>query len=153
MLTILARIFGFRFKDTVDMANISEGTHAGNITKLTDEAFTLRYLLAKSGSDVDHIAINGASDRPMGIMTDEATAAEAEVNVALLGAADSTRKVVASEAMDHNIEVFTAAAGKVQGLPVVAGTYFRIGISMIAASGDEEVLTIDPHVPIEVVIS
>jgi len=153
ILNILALVFGFRFRGLLQLANIAEGTHEGSITKLVDAALTTRYLLVKFGTDVDHIAANGASDRPLGICTDEAAAAEDPVNVNLLGSAKETQKVVASEAIAYDVDVFTAASGKVQTEPVVAGTYYKVGRSMQAASTDGDVMEIDPCPAIAVEVS
>jgi len=56
-----------------------------------------------------------------------------------------TIKMVASEAIGEGIEVFAAAAGKIQLLPVAAGTYFRLGKSLEAASADNSIIEILPE--------
>src|ERR1043165_2609897 len=55
---------------TVRLANIAEGTHDGNITKAVDAAITERFLLAKIGSAADRVAVAGAADIPIGVITD-----------------------------------------------------------------------------------
>ncbi len=108
-------------------SNVTEGTHEGSITKKTDAALSTRFSLVKIGSDADHIAVCGAGDRPLGIATDEAEAAEDNLNVNLLGSSSSTQKAVASEAIAVGDSVFTAASGKVQNEPGGAGTYYLVG--------------------------
>jgi hypothetical protein len=64
----------WRSERTVRLANIAEGTHDGRITKGVDAAITERYLLGKIGSASDRVAVCGASDTPIGVITDEAAA-------------------------------------------------------------------------------
>lgn len=132
--------------------NIAEGTHEEGVTKLTDAALTARFLLVKPGSDADHIAVNGAADKPLGVCTDEAAAAEEYVNVANLNATDETRKMVASEAIDAGEDIYTAASGKVQDEPASAGTYYRIGRARTAAGTDGDIIEVEPHAPVKVVV-
>jgi len=153
ILHILSAIFSYRFSNTFAAANIGEGTHEGGITKLADAVISQRHLLGKHGSDVDHVALCGASDSPLGTITDEATAIEDPVAVDMLGQGASTKKMVASEPMTYDAEVFTAAGGKIQGLPVVAGTYYRVGKLLKSAAADNDVVEVASHVAIELVIS
>lgn len=133
-------------------ANLAEGIHKNALAKKTDAAITTRYLLVKQGTDADHIALCGAGDLPIGPCSDEAAAAEENVAVQFLGATAETRRVVASEAIAANAEVYTAASGKVQDEPVVAGTYFKVGIARLAAAADGDVIEIDPCEPIRLVV-
>src|SRR5688572_227726 len=92
--------FGFARKpETVLLANIAEGTHEGGITKFADAAITERWLLGKVGSASDRVAVCGASDTPIGVITDEATAAGDGVSVSLLGSSRGTVRMVASAAI------------------------------------------------------
>ncbi len=122
------------------------------MSKAADAAISTRFLLVKPGSDADHVAVNGAGDKPSGVCTDEADAAEDLVNVASLNATDETRKLVASEAIAHGADLYTAASGKVQDEPAVAGTYYRIGKARQAASADGDVIEAETHSPIKVVV-
>src|SRR4051812_20443835 len=54
----------------VCLANVAEGTHAGRITKGVDAIITERFLLAKIGSAANRIAVCGAADSPIGVITD-----------------------------------------------------------------------------------
>ena len=134
------------------LANIGEGTHAGPLTKFSDAAIATRYLLGKFGSDVNHVAVAGANDKPLGIIADEASAAEEPVAVQLLGVAESTRKCVTSEAIALTDELYTAANGKVQNLPAAAGTYYKVGRPLQAAAGADEVIEFEPCFPVAVVV-
>jgi hypothetical protein len=139
--------------DTLALANIAEGTHHGSITKKTDAAIATRYLLGKFGTDVDHVAVCGASDMPLGIISDEASAAEELVAVQFLSATDKTRKCVASEAIAITDELYTAANGKVQNLPAGAGTYYKVGRPLQAAAADGDVIEFESCYPTAVVVS
>ncbi len=143
----------FRRSRLISAVNVAEGTHHGSITKKTDAAIATRFLLGKFGSDVDHVAVNGANDKPLGIITDEAAAAEDLVNVAFLGASGGTRKCVASEAIALTDELFTAANGKVQNLPAGAGTYYKVGRPLQTAGADGDILEFEPCFPLAVVVS
>lgn len=153
VLNILARIFGYDFSGTIGLANINEGTHADSITKLSDAAFSLFHLLCKFGTDVDHIALNTASDKPLGVCDDDPDAAEEEVAVQLLGTSNRTRLVVASEIIAYNADLYTADDGKVQNEPEAAGTYYKVGRAMQAAAADEDVIEMEPCQPLKYVVS
>lgn len=136
------RVFG---GNRLVACNIAEGTHCGNVTKLTDAAIATRFLCVKIGSDADHIAVCSAvTDVPIGICTDEADAAEEPVNVALFGSAENTRKVVAGAAINAGALVATMASGKVQ---TAVATQYPIGRAITAAAADGDVIEIDPILP------
>lgn len=128
------------------------GSHAGAITKLSAAAIGTRFLVGKFGADADHVAICGAGDLPLGIITDEAAGAEEVVSVAFLGAQSRTLAAVASEAIAITDELYTAANGQVQNLPAVDGTYYKIGQPLTAA-GAGEVVEFVPCYPVKVVIA
>lgn len=135
-------------------ANIAEGVHGdGQITKLADAAFTARYLLAKIGSDIGHVALAGTADVPLGVITDEAAAAEDLVNVSLLGASLGTQRMVASAAITAGDLVVSAASGKIRTLPVATGTYHIIGRALNAAAADGDVVEIAPSFPVERIVA
>ena len=73
--------------NTVRLANIAEGTHDGNITKAVDAIITERFLLAKGGSAADRVAVCGAADTPIGVITDEAAQYYLTVQSGILPAA------------------------------------------------------------------
>lgn len=129
----------------VRLANIAEGTHDGNITKAADAAITERFLLAKIGCASDRVAVCGASDTPIGVITDEAAATGDLINVALFGSAQSTLKMVASGVIAQGALVEPAASGRVQTLGVGAGTHHVVGRALDAATGAGDVIEVDPH--------
>jgi hypothetical protein len=129
----------------VRLANIAEGTHDGNITKAVDAAITERFLLAKVGSASDRVAVCGAADTPIGVITDEAAAIGDIVNLALLGSARSTLRMVASGVIGQGALVEPAASGRVQTLGVGAGTHHVVGRALDAAAAAGDVIEVDPH--------
>lgn len=135
------------------LANIAAGTHEDSVTRLADAAITTRHLLVKKGTDEDHIATCGANDLPLGVCTDEPSAAEEPVNVALFGCAQQTRIMVAADSIDAMAEVYTAADGQIQAAPSAAGTYYRVGRALKAASGSDEEIEVDPYPPTAYVVS
>lgn len=139
-------------RDLLPLANIAEGTHEDSVTKLADAAITTRYLLVKKGTDTNHIATCGANELPVGVCEDEPSAAEEPVNVALFGCAQRTRLMVASEAITSMQEVYTAASGKIQNEPAVAGTYYRVGRALTDASADGDVVEVDPYPPTQLIV-
>lgn len=123
------------------LANIAEGRHStGNVTRLTDAALTTRYLVVKKGTDDSHVAVaNAQADVPIGVVTDEATAAEANVNVFLCGPGEGTVFMVAAGTIAVGDWLFVGAAGggKVSPVLAVAGTYFPIGRALTAGAAND----------------
>lgn len=132
--------------------NIAEGTNENAKSYKADAAVATRYLLAKIGTDASHSAACGASDIPIGVMTDEAAAAEDLIAVELIGISNRTLLMVASEAITAGEAVYTAAAGKVQDLPAVAGTYHKVGHALTAAAADGDVIEVQHCAPIASVV-
>lgn len=134
-----------RTGDTVRLANIAEGTHEGGITKFTDAAITERWLLGKLGSAADRVAVCGASDIPIGVITDEASAAGEPVSVSLLGAHRGTVRMVASAAITQGALLEPAASGRVQTLGVGPGTHHVVGRALDAATAAGDVIEVAPY--------
>jgi hypothetical protein len=126
------------------LANIAEGTHSGSITKLTDAAITARHLLYKLGTDAAHVAVSGASDVPWGTIDDEAGEAEAPVAVQLLGKG-SSKRMVASAAINAGVAVYAAASGKVAATGSVV-----VGISLSAATTDGDIIEVVDVAPVTI---
>jgi hypothetical protein len=126
------------------IGNIAEGVHNGNITKKSDAAITTRYIFGKKGSDDDHIAAcTTDTDNPYGVITDEATAAEEIVNVALLGAAQETRRITLGGTVAVGDFLQCDAVGKGKKLSTASGTYYIVGRALMAGvAGD--VIEFDP---------
>lgn len=137
----------------VGLANIAEGTHTGNLTRMTDGALTTRNLLGKLGSDAMHVVACGANDIPVGVITDEAVQAEEPVNVALLGSAEDTRRMVAAAPVAAGALVFTAANGKVTELSATPGTYYGVGLALSAAAADGDEIEVDPCIARKTVVA
>ena len=139
---------------TAIMANVVAGTvssHAGSITRYAEAAFTAAHVLVKPGTASNEVLINGASDKPIGWIEDTALI-DTTIPVALLGTSPNTAVLTASGDIVIGEDVFTAAAGQVQDLPVASGTYYLIGTALTAAADGEEV-EVDPCFPIATVVS
>lgn len=124
----------------------------GILSKKADAALTVKHYLVKTGSDADHIAvIAAASDEPLGVCIDEATAAEDAVSVKLLGACKGTVLMVANETITAGVDVYSGTDGRVQDLPASVGTYWKVGRSVTASTADLEI-EVEPCTPRKVVV-
>lgn len=129
------------------------GTHAGGRTFYSSAALATRYLLGKVGADKDHIAVVAATaDEPIGVMTDEASAAEEPVGVEPLGNSLRTLPVVASAAIALDVDLYQTATGKVSIKPTVAGTYWKVGKSVEASTADGDVIEMIPQKPRKLIV-
>jgi hypothetical protein len=134
----LAVYYFRRPKNRVRLANIGEGTHgSGRKTYLCDAVITGRYQVVKRGSDDSHIAVvAAATDVPLGICTDETATAGMPLNVAILGTATGTLKVLLGGTVSLSDEL-SSANGTAIKLPTATGTYYPIGRALMAGvSGD-----------------
>lgn len=104
---------------------------------LASGALATRYVFVKAGADDRHVAaIAAASDMPLGVLTDEATAAEDPVNVEL-PITPRTLPLVAGGAIPAlQVDLYMTAAGKVVVKPTAAGTYWRVARNKTLAGGD-----------------
>ncbi len=135
----------------VRLANIAEGTHDGNITKASDVVITERFLLGKIGSAPDRVNICGVADTPIGTITDEAAAIGDIVNVALLGSAPRTMRMVASAAIVQGALLEPAANGRVQTSTLSVGTHQVVGRALDTAAAAGEVIEVDPSYFVRIV--
>jgi hypothetical protein len=143
----------------VALANIAEGTHGdGCITKLADAAIGTRHLLVNFGSDVDHVAVTtDCSEIPLGVVDDEASAAEDNINVQLLGNKQGTILCVSDGTITAMGDMVTASKvaahnGYVAKLGVGADTYYIIGRALNAAASDGDLVEIEHCVPVQRVV-
>lgn len=141
-----------KFRRLLALANIAEGTHAdGNITLKADAAMAVRHLLVKEGSDINHVAVCTAqTDRPIGVVNDEADAAEDFVNVQLFGAVKGTILMVAGAAITAGDEVTASSDGDYDGYVTTAptsgaGTYYIVGRAMNAATAAGDLVEVQPY--------
>jgi hypothetical protein len=132
---------------------LGDGTHpAGKLSLLTDAAITTRHLLGKRGSDASHVAvISSASDEPLGVIFDEAAAAESLVGVQLLGCAPETVLMVAQGTIDADADVYSHSNGKVTTAPTSAGTYWKVGKARSASTAGL-LIEVEPITPQKVVV-
>jgi len=132
-------------------SNVAEGVHPGSITRALESAVSTRNLVGKQGSAANKIAPCGASDLPLGMITDTGEADDI-VNVSLLSNSPSTVLMVASEAISAGDNVYTASNGQVQDQPASAGVYYHVGQALTAAAGNGSVFEAIPMTPRKVVV-
>lgn len=135
-------------------ANIGEGTSAsGNLGKRADAAIA-RYSVVKFGSDGAHVAAitSASATQPLGMVTDQATAAEDPVNVALFGATIGTMRGIVNGAVALTDRLFITAGVKLQPTPVASGTYWEVGRPVITAAADGDTIVFVSCYPIKLVI-
>jgi len=141
-----SRGFIGRRKKYIHAANVGEGCHnKGKLTKKADAAIATKYLLVKVGTDADHVAACGATDRPLGVCYDEADAAEDYVAVFTFGAAGETLLMIANGAVTMGDLLYTAASGKVSSY-AAAGS-FCVGRALTTATADGDQVEVDPRGP------
>lgn len=129
------------------------GVTSNGKTLKSSAAIATKYLLGKFGADAEHVAvIAAASDKPLGVMSDEASAAEEEIFVEQLGLTNRTVPMVAKVAIALDADVYSYGDGKVTIKPTAAGTYWRIGRAMAAAGADGDVIEVEPCRPRKLVV-
>lgn len=110
------------------------------ITLVTGAAVTAKRLVQLSSGEAIH---NTASSTPIG--TAEFTAADDTALAVRTLAEDGTLEMVASGAISLDADVYAAAAGKIQALPAIGGTYVKIGICREAATADGDIIQVLPY--------
>lgn len=132
-------------------------TPKGRCTRLADNAFTQRYLLAKPGSDASHIDICTAADRPIGVVPDMTPTTDTDTSyplpVNLLGLNEDTERMIASGAIGLTDTVVADAGGKVAALPAAAGSYWVVGIPLSTTTADGDQIEVVPCVPYKVTVA
>lgn len=129
----------------------NESCPEGRTTRYAEAAISAKGILVKQGTAANEVTPCGANDLPLALSLDGALSGTT-VPIALLGATPGTLVAIASEAITQGEEVFAAAAGKLQDLPVSAGTYYSVGYAYTAASGDGVEFEIIPHTPRKLVV-
>ena len=96
------------------LVKLSSGEAVYNTATSTDQPIGVTKLNAKDGDDVSITPINK----------------------------EGTVEICAAGAIALGADVYAAADGKIQALPVAAATYRKIGIAMAAASGDGSIIEV-----------
>jgi hypothetical protein len=127
-------------------------TPKGRATRLADNAFTARYLLAKAGSDASHIDICGAADIPLAVVPDMTPTTDTDLSYNLpanmLGLNEDTERVVASGATAVGDFLVPDAGGKVKTLPIHGGgTTYIVGRGLSAAAANNDQVEMVPCFP------
>lgn len=122
-------------------------THDCSVRRTNDAAVTTRHLLWKKGATDLGVALNGATDAPLGTIDNTETATGQGQTVLLLGRGP-TKKVVAAVAITVGQRVFTAANGKVTNVSA-AGIYY-LGQALTASAADGDIIELNDCVPVVV---
>jgi hypothetical protein len=125
----------------VEFANIGEGQAAtGNKSYLPDAAITNRHSLVILGSAATNVTPSSANtDIPLGICTDapETANLDVPVNVALLGCAHGTLKVVLGGTVAAGDMLQSNGDGTAIKLLTTTGTFYNLGRALMAGvAGD-----------------
>lgn len=118
-------------------------THNNSVRRTNDAAVSTRHLLWKKGASDGTVALNGASDIPLGTIDNVESSTGLGQTILLLGKG-ATKKMVASEAIGVGARVFAAASGKV----AASGTIL-LGIALTAAGQDDDILEVADITPVQ----
>lgn len=113
----------------------------GPVTFETHAQVGRKRLVKMNGAKVEHCT-EVATDNAIGV-----TAYEALINTSVAVntlAKEGTLKVAAAGAIAAGVDIFQAAAGKVQALPADNGTYRKVGVSVEAALADGDEIEMVP---------
>lgn len=126
-------------------ANNIAGDRDGPLSRIAEVAIATPHLLLAAGTNKStQVIINIANTRPIGTAYDRYAITE-RAAVRRLGDGQ-TKLVIASKAIAADVDVFTAAAGKVTD--TASANCYRIGRSLAAAAADGDELEIDPCFPV-----
>lgn len=117
-------------------------------------ALATRYVFVKQGADDEHIAaIAATSDKPVGVIEDEAAAAEDGIDVLLPGATDKTVLVLAGAAIATlNVDLYLTSVGKVVIKPTAAGTYWKVGRNKTLAEAANDQVEVELCEPRKLIV-
>lgn len=141
----------FLVRPKVYFANIAEGqAREGNKSYLSDVAIASRFSVVILGSSQYNITPSAANtDIPLGICTDapDATNLDVPVNVAVLGAAKGTQKVLLSGTVNHGDMLQSNGDGGAITLKTTSGSWYIIGRALKdGVAGD--IIEFTPSFPI-----
>jgi hypothetical protein len=125
----------------VSFANIAEGSaRSGNKSYLPDNPIASRFNLVILGSSPNNITPSAANtDFPLGVCTDSADSANLDVpvNVAVLGCANGTLKVVLGGNVNAGDLLQSNGDGTAIKLLTTTGTFYAIGRALMTGiAGD-----------------
>ena len=93
-----------------------------------------------------------ASAVPIGTIGASASAAGVPVPVFLLGQVPHPIMMVSAGAVSLGAFVYTAASGRVQSEPSAAGTYYKVGIALQAATASGQEILVSSCIPEKLVV-
>ena len=103
-------------------------------------AVSAKRLVKLSGGQVVHNTAT-ATDDPIGVAEFAAAAQGDPVAVRLINGA-GTFEMTAAGAIDADADVYAAADGKIQALPVDAADYRKVGKALEAATADGDIIEV-----------
>ncbi len=139
----------------IDAVNIGEGTYAEKKTLTINSTIAAgtHYLLVKlTSASAGNLC--GANEIPLGTLADLQAGGHTsgeQGTVSLLGKGP-TKLMVANEAITIGEQVFAAASGKVQDLPTASGTHYAVGWALTTAAADGDIIEVQDHAPVKLVI-
>ncbi len=143
---------GYMAANTTANYNMAVDTHKNKLSRTNDAAIATRHLLYKEGTTPGTtVAVCGAGDAPLGTIDNIEPLTGKDQAVLLFGKA-WTQKMIASAALAVGARVYTAASGKVQGTPTIAGTYYYLGRVLKASGADGDVMEVETVVPQKVIV-
>ena len=144
-------LMGFQRKaptGSVMFANIGEGTFEHGVkTYVADAATSGRYLLYKTGTDADHVAIAGLNDVTLGVSNDQAEAGM-PIAIHLFGGAKGTLRVQTDGTIANGDYIKSGAAGQAtKATTGDAGIFGKAVIGTDASSAAGDTITFVHTVP------
>ncbi|SRR5260370_301292 len=156
LLNFVRRLFGVQASIQLCNAILAVNiTPKGRATYLADATFASRYLIAKVGSDANHINICTAADQPLGVVPDMTPTTDTDLSYwlpcNLFGLNEDTERMQCSAAIALGNFLVPAAAGQVAPAPG-SGAGYVIGRarSVTATAGD--LVEAIPTFPIKVAV-
>jgi Uncharacterized conserved protein (DUF2190) len=118
-------------------------TENGKKTFEAGAAVSAKRLVQLSGGQVVHNTVTETDD-PIGI-SEYMVAAQGDLLAVRLLNDTGTFEAEAAGPIAEDADIYAAADGKVQTLPVAVGTYRRIGKAIEAATADGDIIEILPY--------
>lgn len=84
--------------------------------------------------------------------TSDYKVAAGEDGLVIMDNVGGSREITAAGAFGQGVALFAAANGKVRALPVTAGSYLKVGMSLEAATADNDIVEYKPY-PTPVVVT
>jgi hypothetical protein len=143
-----------RLATAINTLPASIGTSVNSRRYKATAAMATKHVFVKQGATDELVAAMAAvSDKPLGVIDDEAPAANDPINVQLLSATNRTIRCIAGAAIAAlNVDMYVTAAGKVVIKPTAAGTYWKVGRNLTLADADGDPIELEPCEPRKLIV-